>query len=235
MSISCPSCAATMTVTPFVTHLGTPVEIDVCWPCHLIWFDHLESASLSPQSVIDLFRRIHSHRSDSRNIVSLTGKCPACRDTLINTNDVTRSGRFSYYRCPQGHGRLISFLQFLREKNFVRTLTAPELAALSAKVKQIRCSSCGAGVDIEHDSSCTHCGAPVSVLDENAVAKALTDLDAKVRHLPTPLDNSSSVSYQPKQSVPVDNGLPSMDISTGSELTDLLLTGLAAIIAASLD
>ncbi|MEI6737129.1 MAG: hypothetical protein WCL29_01470, partial [Pseudomonadota bacterium] len=123
-------------MTSFATHLGAPVEIDICWPCHLIWFDHLESTSLSAQSVIELFRRINAHRGDSRNIVSLMGKCPTCHDKLNHTNDVTRSGKFSYFRCPQGHGRLISFVQFLREKNFVRTLTPTELAVLSTKVKQ---------------------------------------------------------------------------------------------------
>jgi hypothetical protein len=197
----------------------------------MIWFDHLESTSLSAQSVIDLFRRLHTHRNDNRNIVSLNGNCPSCRSKLALTNDIGRGGRFSYYRCAQGHGRLISFVQFLREKNFVRTLNAAELQTLSATVKQVRCSSCGAGINIEHDSACTHCGAPVSVLDEQAVAKALNALDDKAnrpRTYPAQTHTPSPVSYLPNPS-------DFVQYNSSSGLTDLLLTGLAAVLAASLD
>lgn len=227
-----------MTATRLASHIGTSVEIDVCWSCHMIWFDHLESTSLSAQSVMDFFRLIHAHRAESRTIVSLTGKCPACREALRQTNDVTRTGRFSYFRCPQGHGRLISFVQFLREKNFVRTLTPVELTALSAKVRQIRCSSCGAGVDIAHDPACKHCGAPVSVLDENAVAAALAELDARVRRPVATVDRPTIPPYPPRQhpaAAPSKNWSDMNDVDGDSGITDLLLTGLAAVIAASLD
>ncbi len=217
------------------SHIGTPVEIDVCWPCNMIWFDHLESTSLSAQSVMDFFRRIHNHRADSRNIVSLSGRCPTCRERLAATNDVTRAGRFSYIRCPQGHGRLISFVQFLREKNFVRNLTTIELTTLSVNVKQIRCSSCGAGIDIEHDSACRHCGSPVAVLDEQAVAKALAELDAKAEVRRRVPDLTSAVPHQPARPDYSDNWALSHSVSPTAGVADLLLTGLAAIIASSLD
>lgn len=237
MPVSCPSCAAAMTATPLQTHLGTAVEIDVCWPCHLIWFDHLESISLSAQSVVDVFRRIHAHRADRRNIVALTGCCPSCRERLSHTNDVTRNGRFAYFRCPQGHGRLISFMQFLREKNFVRALTAAELATLSVKVKQIRCSSCGAGIDIAKDSACGHCASPVAVLDEQAVAKALAEWDEKIarrQHLP---ETALPATYSRLANTPVASmefwAQPSR-ADPAAEAADLLLTGLAALFAATL-
>ncbi len=228
MAINCPSCVAACSSAVFTTHLNTPVEIDICWPCHLIWFDHLESTSLSPQSVIDLFRRIHAHRDDQRNIVSLAPRCPISREKLLLTNDIGRGGRFSYYRSPKGHGRLISFVQFLREKSFIRTLNDHEIESLSATVKQIRCSSCGAGINIEVDHVCTHCGSPISVLDEKAVAKALADLDAKAnrpRHVPSTTPTYTP-SYQSREA-------PWQEPSS-SGITDLVLTGLAAILAASL-
>jgi hypothetical protein len=40
-----------------------------------------------------------------------------------------KAGRFSYWRCPDEHGRLTPFFQFLREKQFVRSLTPAELGA----------------------------------------------------------------------------------------------------------
>jgi Zn-finger nucleic acid-binding protein len=231
---NCPSCHRATTPTTFSTHLGTPVEIDICWPCHLIWFDHLESTSLSAQSVIDLFRRIHAHRADDRNIVSLNGNCPTCSTKLALTNDIGRSGRFSYYRCPHGHGRLISFVQFLREKNFVRTLNAAELQTLAVTVKQVRCSSCGAGINIEHDSACTHCGAPISVLDEQAVAKALHALDDKANRPRTQAPAHTS-THTPSPAPYSPNPSDFVRDNSSSGLTDLLLTGLAAVLAATLD
>ena len=161
------------------SHIGLPVEIDVCSPCHVIWFDDLESASLSPGSVIELFKRIHNAGDDSRNLVKIQVDCPRCEAPLKSTSDIVKGGRFSYSRCENGHGRLISFVQFLREKNFIRSLQAHEISALSVKVKQIRCSSCGGPISLENDNACTHCGAAISVLDEAAVEKALVALQAK--------------------------------------------------------
>ena len=161
------------------SHIGTPVEIDACWPCHVIWFDNMESSSLSPGSVIELFRRIHAARDDGRNLVKLVLACPLCATPLKNTTDLAKGGRFSYSRCGNGHGRLISFTQFLREKNFIRSLQPYEISALSLKIRQIRCSSCGGPISLETDKACTHCGAAISVLDEAAVEKALFALQAR--------------------------------------------------------
>lgn len=226
-----------MAATVFRTHIDTALEVDICWACHLIWFDNLESVSMSPQSVIDLFKRIHSHRNEPRRLVSLTGECPVCRDKLVQSFDVTRAGRFQYHRCPNGHGRLITFVQFLREKQFIRTLNQAERRSLSARVKQIRCSSCGAGVDIEHDAACRHCGAPVAVLDEQAVAKALEALEARtVRRTsstseanPRPADRPAGTTSTPSYTPPYSEPLAT------TELVDLVLTGVAAILSATLD
>ena len=175
----CPSCSVTMDAVVLETHSGMPVEIDVCSPCHVIWFDNLESTSLSPGSVIEMFKRIHEARDSERNLLKMVVNCPLCATTLKNTTDLAKGGRFSYSRCTNGHGRLISFTQFLLEKNFIRSLQPFEISALSIRVKQIRCSSCGGPINLETDKACTHCGAAISVLDEAAVEKALTALHAK--------------------------------------------------------
>ena len=186
--INCPSCRGKMDALAFESHSGTVVSIDACWPCHLIWFDHLESGSLSPGSVIELFERIHEAQSSAnaavRNTVAINMNCPSCSTSLKLTNDIQKNGRFSYHRCQQGHGRATSFTQFLREKNFIRSLNPIEIKKLSVSIKQIRCSSCGASVDLTHDTSCTHCGSAIAVLDHDAVEKALTALQAQqAKHL----------------------------------------------------
>lgn len=168
-----------MEAVALATHTGTPVTIDTCWPCHLIWFDHLESSSLSPASVIELFKRIHTLRDGPRNLVRVVTSCPICDTTLQNTSDLARGGRFSYSRCANGHGRLIPFTQFLREKNFIRSLNPAEIASLAVRIRQIRCSSCGGPINLETDQACTHCGAAISVLDDAAVEKTLAALHAR--------------------------------------------------------
>src|SRR6185369_36784 len=77
------------------------------------------------------------------------------------------------YRCTQGHGRLTTFLHFLREKQFVRDLTLVERQKLAAHVRQIKCTSCSGPIDIGQHAACTYCGAAVSVLDKDATQKAL--------------------------------------------------------------
>ncbi len=188
MIMRCSSCNSAMERVTLASHMGTTVEIDVCWPCRVIWFDNLESASLSPGSVIELFKRIHMARDGNRNFLKSVTGCPICATTLKNTSDLGKSGRFSYARCENCHGRLISFVQFLREKSFIRSLQPHEISALSVTVKQIRCSSCGGPINLESDKACTHCGAAISVLDEVAVEKALAELQAKEmqRHTPDP-------------------------------------------------
>ena len=44
MIMRCSNCNSAMERVTLASHMGTPVEIDVCWPCRVIWFDNLESA-----------------------------------------------------------------------------------------------------------------------------------------------------------------------------------------------
>ena len=157
------------------------VELDFCFGCHAVWFDQYESAALTPGSVLELFKVIHKHQHRPLRPLSDTLGCPACKGKLALTHDVQRSTRISYYRCPVAHGRFTTFFQFLREKQFVRELTRGEIDRLRASVKQVRCSSCGAPVDLARDPQCGYCRAPVSILDPDAVKKTLAELDAQER------------------------------------------------------
>ena len=234
-----------MEAIDFTTHIGTGVTIDVCWPCRLIWFDHLESTSLSPGSVIDLFKRIHAARDGARNLVRLQSSCPICAASLSNTSDLAKGGRFTYLRCGNGHGRLIAFTQFLREKNFIRSLQPNEIAALSVKIKQIRCSSCGGPINLENDKACTHCGAAISVLDEAAVEKALGNLAAKEADRVTPSPErlgealiAAEASARRARRALADSGRSFDwidDRPAGRGLADLVQLGVGVAVAAWLD
>lgn len=162
------------------------VELELCFACHALWFDQFESAQLTPAAVLELFEAIHEHHDLPPRPLADAMRCPQCNRALRHTQDVQRGNRIAYYRCAEGHGRLTTFFQFLREKNFVRSLTGPEVDRLRAHVAQVRCSSCGAPVDLARDAQCAFCRAPISILDADAVRRTiaeLTEAERRSRHV----------------------------------------------------
>ena len=157
------------------------VDLDLCFPCHAIWFDPYESTALTPGAVIALFREIQSHPGQPPRPLADRCRCPKCRKVLVLAHDMQRANRMTYYRCADGHGRLSTFVQFLREKSFVRSLNAAEIDQLRVHVAQVRCSSCGGPVNVERDAQCGYCRAPIAILDADAVKRTLAELDAAER------------------------------------------------------
>jgi hypothetical protein len=127
--------------------------------------------------VLEVFQFI-GRSGRASNALSTQFNCPVCSIALALTHDLQRTTRFTYWRCRNDHGQLITFHHFLREKNFIRSPSPVELAKLRATVRQIACSQCGAPVDLANAIACTHCGAPIALIDPDGVAKALHDLAA---------------------------------------------------------
>lgn len=171
--VPCPNCAQPMEAQDHPRRDNGRVRIDVCFPCGGIWFDVMESSALAPSAVIDLFRSIYAHRGDQTSPVASRMNCPRCRDALALSHDLGKAGPFTYFRCQRGDGRYTPFFQFLREKQFVRSMTGPERDRLRAQVRQIRCSGCGAPIDLETETQCRYCHAPVSFFDSASVEAAL--------------------------------------------------------------
>jgi hypothetical protein len=157
------------------------VALDICFECQAIWFDQFESSQLTPGATIELFRAINEKPPKPAPPVSGAAACPICHKYLLLTHDMQRSNRFVYHRCPERHGRFTTFFQFLREKEFVRSLSPAEVQRLRATVTQVRCSSCGAPIDIERDAACGYCHAPLAILDADAVQRTLDELMSKER------------------------------------------------------
>lgn len=155
---------------------GQPLALDVCFACAVVWFDGYESLLLAPGAILTLFSVIHEHRGEQGGAPLAHPACPRCRASLAETFDRQRNVRFRYWRCPAEHGRLITFTEFLREKDFVRPLAPAELAALKTRIKTIRCDGCGAAIDLERGSVCDHCRSPVSTLDPEHVDRVLGEL-----------------------------------------------------------
>ena len=154
------------------------LTVDLCGTCQGLWFDTYESTSLSAAGTLQLFRAVHAAAPEARSPLPTRLPCPRCDTPLDATQDLRKATRFSYYRCRHGHGRFTPFVQFLREKEFIRPIPAAELERLKKLVRVIRCSSCGAPVDLERETACGYCRAPITVLDPDAVAHTLRELDA---------------------------------------------------------
>lgn len=154
-----------------------PVEVGCCAQCSLFWFDAFGSIRLAPKAVVELFQYIGEAGKAQRTLAS-SFQCPRCSGALALTHDVQRTTHFTYWRCPNDHGQLITFNQFLAEKNFIREPSPGELARLRETVREVTCSQCGAPINLTTDSACPHCGAPVALIDPDGVSKALHDLSA---------------------------------------------------------
>jgi hypothetical protein len=178
---ACPSCREAMSREVFERKAEGRVALDLCFACHAIWFDAFESSALTPGSVLKLFEEIHQKRDATPRPLAETCRCPTCRRVLALTHDIERTNRITYYRCPEGHGRLTTFVQFLREKDFIRSLSLVEIAKLRAVVKQVRCTSCGAPIDLARDAQCSYCHAPIAILDADAVQRTIAQLSDEER------------------------------------------------------
>jgi uncharacterized protein YbaR (Trm112 family) len=171
-----------MSQQDFERNYAKLVTLDICNPCASLWFDGLESLSLTPGAVLRLFVVINDNKPAQRNPVGDRLFCPRCRQRLLLTTDMQRATRFRYWRCPGEHGHFITFFEFLREKNFVRPLSSAEVEELKQSVRTVTCSSCGASVDLNTGSACPYCRAPVSMLDPkqmDTVVQQLKREDAK--------------------------------------------------------
>ena len=170
---SCPSCRQPMEAHRFTSNQGHTLELDICFACQGLWFDRHENLKLSPQSVVELFRLLHEHRTDQHQPLAESMACPRCNTSLTKGFDVVRSGRYMIYRCGRQHGRFSSFSSFMVEKGFVRHMTRPEIDDLAQRVGAIYCTSCGAPVDIRKDHACPYCRAAFSLIDPQAVVRAM--------------------------------------------------------------
>jgi DNA-directed RNA polymerase subunit RPC12/RpoP len=163
-------------------HSGTTVTVDLCEVCQAFWFDAYESLQVSPGSTLKLFTRIGELSKATKPSISPVLRCPRCQSHLLPTHDRQRDTPFEYWRCDHGHGRFITAFNFLREKNFIKPLSATELDELRRNVQTVNCSNCGGPVDVTKGSACPHCGSPLSIVD----MKQAQMLVAQLRDAATP-------------------------------------------------
>jgi hypothetical protein len=158
--------------------LGATVAVDLCVPCRAIWFDHLKELQLAPQGTLSIFGIVSAASAAAETPLGGALRCPRCSTMLALTHDMQRATRFQYWRCQAGHGRLITFVDFLREKDFVRALSPAQINELRQSVRTVNCGNCGAPIDLAKDSVCAHCGSPVSILDPAQMQHTIAQLQS---------------------------------------------------------
>jgi hypothetical protein len=99
-----------------------------------------------------------------------------------------RATKFEYLSCPNGHGRLITFFDFLREKDFIRPLTPLQIDELRQNVQSVNCANCGGPVDLSTGAACSHCGSPLSMLDMKQAERLVTQLQKADTREHQPID-----------------------------------------------
>jgi DNA-directed RNA polymerase subunit RPC12/RpoP len=154
---------------------GARIDIDLCAACRVFWFDTHESLRLSPGSTLKLFTLMAEPGSAGRPLPPMM-RCPRCSGRLALTHNIQRSTRFQYWQCPQRHGHVITFLEFLKEKDFIRPLTAQQIAELRQNVQTLNCSNCGGPIDLAKETVCPHCGSPLSMLDMTQMTQMVARL-----------------------------------------------------------
>lgn len=209
------------------------VTIDLCGDCQALWFDAFESVQLTPGSTLALFDAIRTAAPTERRPLPTRLPCPRCREPLQLTHDVQKTTHFSYHRCPYGHGRFTPFFQFLQEKDFIRPLPPDELARLAAQVRVIRCSSCGAPVDLSTQTACGYCRAPIAVLDPGAVTRTLDSLAAAEQRRTTidPLAAVDGVLAGARYQREFERRIGGPDAGIAVDLVGLGLQALAKLLA----
>lgn len=173
-------------------HLGRDLDIDICTPCQSIWFDEQESLQLTPGAILTVFRAIGENVTRPELRDGDVVHCPRCHAQLRRTQDLQHNTHFEYLRCPNKHGRLIAFFDFLKEKDFIKPMMPEQIAELRKYIQTVNCSNCGAPVDLSLHSACSHCGTPLSMLDI-----------AQAEHLVAQLHAAHD-----RQKQPVDSDLP---------------------------
>jgi hypothetical protein len=161
-------------------HYGRSIEIDLCAPCHLLWFDSLESVRLTGVSLLELLGAMAGAHGTPHHALGEDVRCPRCGGGLKRVHNRSRWGATQQLECRRGHGHWQTFAQFLSEKGYARELSAADRAVLLRADAALACVNCGAPLAASQ-SACTYCGSLAGLIDVGRLARALDPEDATER------------------------------------------------------
>lgn len=158
-------------------HYGQTVEIDCCAPCHLLWFDTVESVRLTGTAMLELIGAMAAAQQHPHQALSPRIHCPRCQGGLKLIHNQTRWGPTRQLECVKGHGIHQTFAQFLSEKGLLRALTAMDRTLLLRQGQSLHCLNCGAALPVEqesaHGTTCHYCESVPALVDIARLARAV--------------------------------------------------------------
>lgn len=176
----CGNCGRPMQSLSLQGHYGRQVEIDSCAPCHLLWFDPVESARLSSLGLLALIGHLAEAHALAHTAARPGLHCPRCQGPLNQVHNRTRWGPSLQLECRQGHGSWQSFGQFLAEKGLLRPLSSADRARAHAR-GAVHCINCGGALS-STDQDCPWCGSVPALVDVARLAHALDPEAATAGH-----------------------------------------------------
>jgi Zn-finger nucleic acid-binding protein len=171
-ALSCGNCRRAMQRLVLPGHYGRSVEIDLCPPCHLVWFDLTETARLTGPALLDLIGTMAQAQSLPHETLRPDVRCVRCAGGLKTVHNRSRWGESLQLECLNRHGAFQSFAQFLQEKGLLRPMSRIDRAQLLQSAGQIDCVNCGAAIGAD-EAQCSHCRSVPSLLDIARLARAL--------------------------------------------------------------
>jgi predicted nucleic acid-binding Zn ribbon protein len=179
--LPCGNCGQAMRRLVLAGHYGRQVEIDACGPCHLVWFDNVESVRLSGPGMLELLDAMVQAQSEPHHVLQTAARCPRCAGALKTIHNRSRWGPTVQLECQRGHGAYQTFAQFLSEKGLIRPLGARDRAALLRDRNGLACLNCGAAMG-QDDTRCSYCDALPGMVDVARLASALDPEGATESH-----------------------------------------------------
>ncbi len=144
---SCPRCRRDMKPFEADGHGGNRITLDICEPCHQVWFDERESIGLGSAG----WARVLEHPLDVPTPLSAPDSkqaytCPRCEEPLALLHNVSRYGRYRLHACGHCGGHLQHQSWLLAQHGFCRPLRGPDRLALVREGRRLGCLTCGAPI-----------------------------------------------------------------------------------------
>lgn len=179
--LACGNCGQPMRLLALAGHYGQRVEIDLCPPCHLVWFDAVESARLAGPGLLALIGEMAAAQALAHLPARPGMACPRCRGALRQVHNRTRWGRSIQLECGQRHGAWQSFAQFLGERGLLRPMSSADRQRAVRRDGTLHCVNCGGAVGAS-DAACPWCQSVPSLVDVARLARALDPEAATAGH-----------------------------------------------------
>ncbi len=178
---TCGNCGQPLRALRLAGHYGRPLELDLCAPCHLVWFDTVEAANLGGASLLDLVGEMAAAQALAHTPLRPDLPCPRCQRTVRTVHNPSRWGRSLQLECPQRHGAYQSYAQFLAQKGLVRPMSSADRARALQRDGALHCVNCGGAVGAG-DAACPWCLSVPAVVDVARLARALDPEGATQAH-----------------------------------------------------